>query len=103
MTEKKVTSKTRYKFKECEYEWKMFFLMHESCLKETICSWLCNKTLSEIYRLLISIPDAVYSEDFEFYRSVQEAVEYVATIRKFNCFDKNPPEVTGVKIKFWEF
>ena len=101
MTEK--ITRTKYKFKECEYEWKMFFLTHESCSKEIICSWLCNKTLSEIYRLLVSMSDVVYSEDFEFYRSVQEAIQYVATTRKFDCFDKNPPELTNIKVNFWEF
>ena len=96
-------TETYYKFRDCEYDWKAFFLLHENCLIETACSWLCNKTLSEIYRLLFFIPDVVYEEDFKFNRLVQKAIERVASEQKFDCFDKNPPEVSDGKICVWEY
>ena len=94
---------TYYKFRDCEYDWKAFFLLHENCLIETTCSCLCNKTLSEIYRLLFFMPDVVYKEDFKFNRLVQKAIECVAYKQKFDCFDKNPPEVSDGKISVWKY
>ena len=49
------------------------------------------------------MPDVVYKEDFKFNRLVQKAIERVASERKFDCFDKNPAEVSDAKICVWEY
>lgn len=95
--------KTYYKFKDSDYEWRTFFRVHENVLMETICSWLCNKTLTEIYRLLFFLFYAEFKEEFEFNCSIQKTIESIAFELNFDFFDKNPVEISDGRIRFWEY
>ena len=93
--------RTYYKFVNCEKEWRNFFKLHEDVSTEYVCSWLCNKTLSEIYRLLFSLTFEDYKKEFEFNRNIQKTIKLIAFERKFDFFDKNPPEVENGTIAIW--
>ena len=69
---------TYYKFENCKKEWRDFFKRHEKCSIQTVCSWLCNKTLTEIYRHLFFLTYTDYKKEFEFNRLVQKTIELIA-------------------------
>ena len=94
--------KTYYKFRDCEYDWRALFLLHENISIETVCSWLCNKTLTEIYRLLFFMLHEIYKKDFKFNHMVQKTIELIASHRRFDFFDRNPVEISNGRICIWE-
>ena len=75
--------RTYYKFENCEKKGRNFFKLHEDMPIEYVCSWFCNKTLSEIYRLLFFLTYTEYKKEFEFNRSIQKTIELIAFQRKF--------------------
>ena len=73
----------------------------KTCRQNTFVLGLCNKTLSEIYRLLFFLIFEEYKKEFEFNCNIQKAIELIAFERKFDFFDKNPPEVENGGIAIW--
>ena len=93
--------RTYYKFENCEKEWRNFFELHKDVSMEYVCSWLCNKTLSEVYRLLFFLTYTEYKKELEFNRNIQKTIELIAFQRKFDFFDKTPAEIKNDRITIW--
>ena len=96
--------KTYYNFENTNIDWKKFFERHIKIVDgriQTICSWLTNKTLTEIYRLLFFMPYNDYEKDFCYYQRIKKEIEFIALQRKFDFFEEESFEVCDGRTVVW--